>query len=99
MLGCEGDAPNFCEPWVVDLIIAQHMHSPAMLAILPLQDWLAMDGEVRYPGNPSDERINVPAIPRYYWRYRMHCTLESLESNDALNAHIKAQIAAGGRGR
>ena len=99
VLGCEGDAPYFCEPWVVDLIIAQHMHSPAMLAILPLQDWLAMDGEVRYQGNPSDERINVPAIPRYYWRYRMHCTLESLESNDALNAHIKAQIAAGGRGR
>ena len=99
VLGCEGDAPYFCEPWVVDLIIAQHMHSPAMLAILPLQDWLAMDGEVRYPGNPSDERINVPAIPRYYWRYRMHCTLESLEANDALNAHIKAQIAAGGRGR
>ena len=99
VLGCEGDAPYFCEPWVVDLIIAQHMHSPAMLAILPLQDWLAMDGEVRYPGNPSDERINVLAIPRYYWRYRMHCTLESLEANDALNAHIKAQIAAGGRGR
>ena len=99
VLGCEGDAPYFCEPWVVDQIIAQHMHSPAMLAILPLQDWLAMDGEVRYPGNPSDERINVPAIPRYYWRYRMHCTLESLEANDALNAHIKAQIAAGGRGR
>ena len=99
VLGCEGDAPYFCEPWVVDLIIAQHMHSPAMLAILPLQDWLAMDGEVRYPGNPSDERINVPAIPRYYWRYRMHCTLESLIANDALNAHIKAQIAAGGRGR
>ena len=66
VLGCEGDAPYFCEPWVVDQIIAQHMHSPAMLAILPLQDWLAMDGEVRYPGNPSDERINVPAIPRYH---------------------------------
>ncbi len=99
VLGCEGDAPYFCEPWVADLIIAQHMHSPAMLAILPLQDWLATDGDVRYNGHPVDERINVPAIPRYYWRYRMHCTLESLTANDALNAHIRAQVQAGGRGR
>ena len=99
VLGCEGDAPYFCEPWVVDLIVAQHMKSPAMLAILPLQDWLAMDGELRYPGNPADERINVPAIPRYYWRYRMHCTLESLEANDKLNAHIRAQVQAAGRGK
>ncbi len=99
VLGCEGDAPYFCEPWVADLIISQHMHSPAMLAILPLQDWLATDGEVRYPGNPSDERINVPAIPRYYWRYRMHCTLESLVANDRLNAHILAHVQAGGRGK
>ena len=98
VLGCEGDAPYFCEPWVADLIVAQHMKSPAMLAILPLQDWLAMDGDVRYNGNPADERINVPAIPRYYWRYRMHCTLESLEANDKLNAHIKAQVHAAGRG-
>ena len=99
VLGCEGDAPYFCEPWVADLIVSQHMHSPAMLAILPLQDWLATDGEVRYPGNPSDERINVPAIPRYYWRYRMHCTLESLVANDRLNAHILAHVQAGGRGK
>ena len=97
VLGCEGDAPYFCEPWVADLIIAQHMHSPAMLAILPLQDWLATDGEVRYNGNPADERINVPAIPRYYWRYRMHCTLESLQENDKLNGHIRALVESAER--
>ncbi len=97
VLGCEGDAPYFCEPWVADLIIAQHMHSPAMLAILPLQDWLATDGEVRYNGNPADERINVPAIPRYYWRYRMHCTLESLQANDKLNGHIRALVESAER--
>ncbi len=70
-----------------------------MLAILPLQDWLATDGDVRYPGDPKDERINVPAIPRYYWRYRMHCTLESLIGNEALNAHIKGMVVASGRNR
>ena len=99
ILGCEGDAPYFCEPWVADLIVAQHMKSPAMLSILPLQDWLATDGEVRYGGNPADERINIPAIPRHYWRYRMHLTLESLISNEGLNAHIRTLIAAAGRGR
>ena len=97
MLHCAGEAPQFCEPWVADLILGAHLKSPAMLAILPLQDWLATDGAVRYGGNPADERINVPAIPRYYWRYRMHCTLESLIGNDSLNAHIKGMIDASGR--
>jgi len=99
VLGCEGDAPYFCEPWVADLIVAQHMKSPAMLAILPLQDWLATDGEVRYQGNPADERINIPAIPRHYWRYRMHCTLESLVANDRLNAHLRTLAEAASRKR
>ncbi len=97
VLGLEGDAPYFCEPWVADLIITQHMKSPAMLAILPLQDWLATDGEVRYSGNPADERINIPAIPRHHWRYRMHCTLESLVENDDLNAHLRALVTASSR--
>ena len=97
MLGCEGDAPYFCDPWVVDLILKQHLNSPAILTILPLQDWLAADGELRYGGNPADERINVPAIPRYYWRYRMHCTLESLAARDKFNAHIRGMVEEAGR--
>ena len=99
VLGCEGDAPYFCEPWVVDLILSQHMKSPAMLAILPLQDYLATDGEIRYPGNPADERINIPAIPRHYWRYRMHCTLESLIENEEFNSHVRTLVEAAGRNR
>ena len=99
MLGCEGDAPYFCEPWVADLILAQHMKSPAMLAILPLQDYLATDGDIRYQGNPADERINIPAIPRHYWRYRMHCTLESLIANDKFNGHIRTLVEAAARNR
>ena len=68
-----------------------------MLAILPLQDWMATDGTVRYAGNPADERINVPAIPRYYWRYRMHCTLESLIGATDFNNHVKGMVDASGR--
>ena len=97
VLHCTGDAPFYCEPWVADLIIGAHLKSPAMLAILPLQDWLATDGTVRYAGNPADERINVPAIPRYYWRYRMHCTLESLIGATTFNQHVKGMVDASGR--
>ena len=99
MLHHIGDTPYFCEPWVCEQIIFQHMQSPAMFAILPLQDWVSIDGDVRYPGNPADERINVPAIPRYYWRFRMHCTLESLIGNDKLNKQIKNLVLTSGRDR
>ena len=98
MLHESGEAPYFCEPWVAERIVRDHMNCPAMLTILPLQDYLATDGEVRYPGDPADERINVPAIPRYYWRYRLHCTLESLVANENLCSEIKSMILGGGRG-
>ncbi|MBQ1841819.1 MAG: hypothetical protein II130_02445, partial [Bacteroidales bacterium] len=65
----------------------------------PLQDWLAVDGDVRYQGNPADERINIPANPRHYWRYRMHCTLESLISNETLNSGIRSLVESSGRGK
>ena len=97
MLHCEGQAPYFCEPWLADIIIAQHLKSPAMLAILPLQDWLATDGDVRFQGDPAEERINVPAIPRYYWRYRMHCTVESLIGNEKLCQHIRSLTESSAR--
>ena len=70
----EGDAPRTCEPWICRRIVDMHLRSPAMLAILPLQDWLATDAALRSP-HADRERINIPAAPRYYWRYRMHLTL------------------------
>ena len=98
MLDGYGEMPYFCEPWLCEKIVQIHLDSPAMLAILPLQDWLSIDGEVRYQGNPSDERINVPAIPRYYWKYRMHLTIEQLLASSGLNSHLKNMIASAHRG-
>ena len=98
MLGGKGTAPYYCEPWVAEKIVERHLKSPAMLCILPLQDWLSIDGEVRYQGDPADERINVPAIPRHYWRYRMHLTLESLLAQTRLNRRLLNLIQASGRG-
>ena len=96
VLGAWGDAPYFCEPWIAEQVIAQHLKSPAMLTVLPLQDWMAMDGELRRE-NPHDERINVPANSRHYWRYRMHITLEELLKADNLNKMILHKIAESGR--
>ncbi len=66
-----------CAGWVCEAIVKQHLDSPAMWTILPLQDWLSIDESVRKQ-DPESERINVPANSRHYWQYRMHCTLESL---------------------
>jgi len=67
-----------------------------MWAIFPLQDLLGIDSTIRRE-NPHDERINVPANPRHYWRYRMHMTLESLLKEDRFNAELKALMQESGR--
>ena len=96
LLGNQGAAPQFCEPWICRQILEQHLWSPAMLTVLPLQDWLSMDGALRRE-NPHDERINVPANPRHYWRYRMHLSLEELASQQEFNETLTNMIAASGR--
>ena len=96
MLGGQGEAPLFCEPWICRQILEQHLWSPAMLTVLPLQDWLSMDGALRRE-DPNAERINVPANPRHYWRYRMHMTVEQLQAADEFNATLSGMIAACGR--
>jgi len=89
LLHCQGQAPYFCEPWVCELIVRQHLASTSMLCILPLQDWMGIDGSVRYPGDPTDEQINIPAIPRHYWRWRMHMNLEDLMEQRDFNQHLR----------
>jgi 4-alpha-glucanotransferase len=98
MMHGSGGAPYFCEPWVAEVIVREHLYSPAMLAILPLQDYLAVDGAVRYPGDPADERINIPANPRHYWRWRMHLSVEDLIANKGLCEHIRSMIIDAARG-
>ena len=77
-------------------IIDQHLRSPAMWAIIPLQDLLAIDEELRHP-DPDAERINIPAIMPYYWRYRMHLPVEDLITADAFNSRLARLIKNSGR--
>ena len=67
-----------------------------MLCLLSLQDWLAIDEKLRLP-DQNAERINIPANPRHYWRYRMHLTIERLLDADDLNDEIQQLIVSSGR--
>lgn len=96
LLGRQGEAPGCCEPRVVKDIILQHLNSPAMWAIFQLQDLLGMSGELRRE-NPDDERINIPGIANYYWRYRMHIPLEDLIKDITFNGRLKECIRSSGR--
>jgi len=90
-------APFYCEPWVAREIIVQHLHSPAMWAILPLQDLLAMDNHLRR-ANPHDEQINVPSNPTHFWKYRLHLPLEELVDAIGFNEPLRALVQGSGRG-
>lgn len=86
-----GDVPADAPAWVCSDVVKRHLESPSLLAILALQDWLAIDEKLRLP-DADAERINVPANPRHYWRYRMHISLESLLRQDAFNDKVKTMI-------
>lgn len=67
-----------------------------MLCILPLQDWMSIDGRLRR-ADPRKEQINVPANSRHYWRYRMHLTLEDLLGEELFNKRVASIVVSSGR--
>ena len=96
VLGGWGDYPTEAPGWLCDTIVLKHLLGNSMLCILSLQDWLSINEEVRYP-DADTERINIPANPRHYWRYRMHITIEDLMQRTAFNDRIRDMIGKSGR--
>lgn len=96
ILGHWGEVPCTAPGWICEEIVRHHLECPSLLCILSFQDWLSMDEEIRNP-DVNEERINVPANPRHYWRYRMHLTLEELMKNERFNTKMKEMIDAAGR--
>ena len=92
----DGIAPHPLPGWLAKDIISRNLTSPSMLCLLSLQDWLAIDEKLRLP-DPNAERINIPANPRHYWRYRMHLTIEQLMQADDFNSEIVELIMNSGR--
>lgn len=91
-----GIVPEYCEPWICKKIIRNHLDSPSMLTIIPLQDWLSINPKLRRE-NPMEERINIPSNPKHYWQYRMHLNLEDLVEEKKIIDEIKELIRNSGR--
>ena len=96
MLYRGGAAPHPLPGWLAKDIVSRHLTSPSMLCLLSLQDWLSIDEQLRL-SDANAERINIPANPRHYWRYRMHMTIEQLMQADEFNETIKTLIIQSGR--
>ncbi|HEV7925710.1 MAG TPA: 4-alpha-glucanotransferase [Verrucomicrobiae bacterium] len=91
-----GPAPTECEPWISREIVRQHLDSPAVWSIFQLQDLLGMDAALRRP-DVDAERINVPGVTNFYWRYRMHISLEALGDEEGFTRLVENLIRQCGR--
>ena len=96
MLYRSGNAPHPLPGWLARDIISRHLTCPSMLCVIALQDWLAIDERLRLP-DANAERVNIPANPRHYWRYRMHIDLEDLIAADDFNGNLRELIQQSGR--
>lgn len=96
MLYRQGPAPHPLPGRLASDIISRHLTSPSMLCILSIQDWLATDEALRLP-DANAERINIPANPKHYWRYRMHLNIEDLAADKRFVQNITEMISQSGR--
>lgn len=87
-LGLQGFAPEKCDGTIVSQIVFNHLQSPALWSLFLIQDLLAMEDATTNP-NPEKDIVNRPEIPHFYWRYRMHISVEDLTKAEQLNGKIK----------
>ncbi|MBN1527119.1 MAG: 4-alpha-glucanotransferase, partial [Candidatus Omnitrophica bacterium] len=97
ILGHSGDAPSAFTPAVCSQIIGQHLDSPSMWAVFPVQDILALSAELCRPGDPREEQINDPADPHHYWKFRLHIDLEKLVAQKEFNTRVLKMVKDSGR--
>jgi len=88
MLRFEGIAPENCTPEIAEKIVSEQFRANSMFAILPLQDYFAMDSEIANP-DFENERINNPENPKHFWCYRVHISLEQLLAAKKFNKKLK----------
>jgi 4-alpha-glucanotransferase len=86
-----GAAPKTCTTQIVEAVVQQHLLSPSIWAVFPIQDLVGMDTTLRR-ADADAEQINVPANPQHYWRFRFHLSMEQLLLQNKLNEKIKAMV-------
>ena len=96
MLGRRDEAPHPLPSWLARDIMLRNLQSESMLCILSLQDWLAISDELKL-ADASAERINIPANPHHYWRYRMHISIDDMLSNHRFCDDVAEMIKQSGR--
>ena len=78
-------------PWEVRRMLWEFLDSPSMLAIFPLQDWVALDKDLRRSDRMA-ERINQPADPHHHWRFRLHFDVRDLLTASELNVTVEGLV-------
>lgn len=96
MLQKQGKAPKHLPAHLAEEIVARHLYGPSMLCILPVQDWLSIDGQYR-ANDATDERVNAPYDPYNQWRYRMELSVDALMKAEPLNKKIRTMTQRSGR--
>lgn len=91
MLHHNDNPPYFCEPFICKEIIGQHLKSASQWVILPIQDYIAIDGDLRWDCT-WEEQINNPSDPKHKWKYRMHQSIEQLIENELFNKNIRELV-------
>ena len=87
----DGRAPHPMGGMLAMDIIRRHLQCPSMICVISIQDWMAIDEQLRLP-NAEAERVNVPANPRHYWRYRMHVPIEQLIKNASFMGRVQSLV-------
>jgi len=95
-LGGQTQTPRNCPPEIVEAINWQHMESPSMLAIFPLQDFMGMDTALRRE-EATSEQINYPTDKKISWVFRFHMTLEDLLEEKNLARKVRGMVVRTGR--
>ena len=96
VLNRRDDAPHPLPAWLARDIMSRNLQSASMLCVLSLQDWLAISEELRLP-DATAERINIPANPHHYWRYRMHLNISDMMKDQRFCDDIAEMITQSGR--
>jgi len=97
ILGIQGAAPKFCEAWITERVINQHLYCRSMLTVIPLQDFFGLEPKYFANKDPREERINEPSNPEHYWRFRMHVPVEELAKDEIFTNRIFNMLADSGR--
>ena len=96
ILNLEGPAPHPLSGNLARHIIQRHLNCPSMVCVIALQYWLATDEQLRLK-DAGAERINIPANPHHYWRYRMHLNIEDLKNDKSFTEGIYEMVVKGKR--